>query len=716
MNGKTIVALFAVWQCGATVHSQVVPAPADQPRLTWRALPELPNRGDAAIAYDEHRDRLVLFGGSGSAGPRPWFVSDETWEWDGARWRRREPVVRPPAREGHSMAYDQTRKMVILFGGRHFDKLNRPVLLDDMWAWDGREWHELRPAVRPAPRRLMAMATDPVRQRIVVFGGIVVDTGFPQPAADTWEWDGVSWVQVYPAVSPQPNWGVSMAFCGTAGKLTLYDPTVSQTWEWSGQQWAQATNGPNVIWRAPMAAEPATGSVVLYDVTGATWVWNGSTWRQAAGTGPPMLSYTGVWMTAAHGGRAWFVGTHGVAAGTWVWQGSAWQQFADLVEPIGRYRAVSQPARDELLIVWDSYGVFDLETWRFSEAGGYQELQSVTRPPSRAGFRLLYHKGLQQALMYGGVWGSNAFNDLWRWDGTDWHSIPVSGPLPPAGPAGVAYDSVRDKVMVVVPRVQQLWEWDPTNGWVMKVPAQPHGAGGNLALGFDPRRNRLVLIDSGVWELEASGWVSKSARQPPPTGWDFVYEPHLGGLVRIGYDGTVWVWRGDDGQIVGAIDRSANPVQQILSTTYDAGRQRLWAFGGGDQPGPDAWSLAPRPLAGPEYVRPGETLELTLEWPQEHGSLFLLAFSRSTAPAIPLIADPGVGTRLLPLAADEVLNASLTLGLTRSISGAGLAKFAFNVPPDPSIVGQRFFAAGIAVRSPGILSDVTNAVELEIGW
>ena len=39
-------------------------------------------RNGAALAYDARRERVVLFGGSGA--------SPETWEWDGARWTRRD--------------------------------------------------------------------------------------------------------------------------------------------------------------------------------------------------------------------------------------------------------------------------------------------------------------------------------------------------------------------------------------------------------------------------------------------------------------------------------------------------------------------------------------------------------------------------------------------------------------------------------------------------
>lgn len=51
----------------------------------------------------------------------------------------------PPGRNRHSMAYDEERERVVLFGGYQDHGGNR---LGDTWTWDGKQW---RQAARTGP-------------------------------------------------------------------------------------------------------------------------------------------------------------------------------------------------------------------------------------------------------------------------------------------------------------------------------------------------------------------------------------------------------------------------------------------------------------------------------------------------------------------------------------------------------------------------------------
>jgi hypothetical protein len=69
-------------------------------------------RRGAALAYDEHRERVVLFGGRGESG-----LYDDTWEYDGVAWQLISPNGRPAARVEGKLAYDAGRRRMVLFGG-----------------------------------------------------------------------------------------------------------------------------------------------------------------------------------------------------------------------------------------------------------------------------------------------------------------------------------------------------------------------------------------------------------------------------------------------------------------------------------------------------------------------------------------------------------------------------------------------------------------------
>ncbi len=120
-----------------------------------------------AIAYDAARGRAVLFGGQRpTAGIAEEDLAD-TWEWDGVNWTQLQPTDSPSARAGHAMAYDPSRKRVVLFGGFS----NTTGELNDAWEWDGVTWQRAPHTPGPQGRVEHAMAYDPIRKRLVLFGG-----------------------------------------------------------------------------------------------------------------------------------------------------------------------------------------------------------------------------------------------------------------------------------------------------------------------------------------------------------------------------------------------------------------------------------------------------------------------------------------------------------------------------------------------------------------
>lgn len=82
-------------------------------------------------------------------------------------WTKNSPTTSPSPRSRHGLAFDAARGRTIMFGGQNaaYEQL------DDTWAWDGSTWTELKPKVSPPARsghtmclRLAAPATGPVRR------------------------------------------------------------------------------------------------------------------------------------------------------------------------------------------------------------------------------------------------------------------------------------------------------------------------------------------------------------------------------------------------------------------------------------------------------------------------------------------------------------------------------------------------------------------------
>ncbi|MEM7201303.1 MAG: kelch repeat-containing protein [Planctomycetota bacterium] len=216
---------------------------ADWRRRTPATVPS--SRSNHAMAYDRARRVVVMFGGE-SGGAR----LDRVWEWDGADWTGLVATPGPTARYGHAMAYDAARGRVVLFGGARADwSAAEPwsrALLADTWEWDGTQWWPRTPPIAPPARHFHGMAYDPVRQRVVLFGGTPDPTGVgqaPVGSNDTWEWDGVQWTPQPTALAPPARFGHAMAYhptLGGGGVMVIgdRDRVLAQLWRWDGAQWS----------------------------------------------------------------------------------------------------------------------------------------------------------------------------------------------------------------------------------------------------------------------------------------------------------------------------------------------------------------------------------------------------------------------------------------------------------------------------------------------
>jgi hypothetical protein len=229
-------------------------------------------RGFHSMAYDSLRHRIVLFGGLAST----MAAGAETWEYDGVTWQRATPPVSPAPRISSAMVFDSVKDRILLFGGQRRDGYGS--VLADTWEWDGVTWTELSPAVSPPARVHHAMAFDTVRDRAVLFGGWVAPTG---EANDTWEWDGAGWTRALPTESPRPRRHHVMAFDSLRGTTVLHGGApvpngADETWEWDGVAWSQSWTTRWPLGRSLHAAafDSAQGAVVIFG--GVSEVWPGT--------------------------------------------------------------------------------------------------------------------------------------------------------------------------------------------------------------------------------------------------------------------------------------------------------------------------------------------------------------------------------------------------------------------------------------------------------
>ncbi len=222
---------------------------------------DLTGRRNAATAYDEARQQMVLFGGEMGTPSDAGLVNSnlrETWVLASAGesvwvWTKKASTTLPPARNNARMVYDSKRQRVLLFGGWGSDPVNytdggvlRDGPMNDLWVWDGTSWSELTPASKPPRRTTFGFTYDARRDRAIAFGGWGVVSGtltYCDDVAkncnrlgDTWEFDGIDWAQVATASAPEARVGMELATDALRGHVVGFggwaDPNSDETWEY----------------------------------------------------------------------------------------------------------------------------------------------------------------------------------------------------------------------------------------------------------------------------------------------------------------------------------------------------------------------------------------------------------------------------------------------------------------------------------------------------
>jgi hypothetical protein len=207
-------------------------------------------------------------------------VSNEVYEWDGTNWSNPNPVVKPMPRTGHAMAFDRSRGVTVLYGGVYLPGLSGSIQvgLQDVWDWNGVAWTQRGGA--PFGARVDAlMAFDPVRQDVLLFGG-----SNPVPGTvtfnDSWSWNGITWSQRSPATQPTIRQDAAMATDLARARVVLLGGNADPyAWEWNGSDWnRRIITSPSPRRSHCMTWDPGMRRVVVFGGQDTSFNYLGDTW------------------------------------------------------------------------------------------------------------------------------------------------------------------------------------------------------------------------------------------------------------------------------------------------------------------------------------------------------------------------------------------------------------------------------------------------------
>ena len=236
--------------------------------------------------------------------------------------------------------------------------------------------------------------------------GVAVLLGWPPLSsnpAQTWEWDGGSWVQVD---DMGPSGGMVVFMPDRHALLAHSNVSGSKTWERKNEVWTQvADTGPMAV---GLAYDQSRSRAVAFAFDSTlsvfeTWEWDGTAWTVVADSGPSGRNSLGLAYDAKNKVTVLFGGfdpkSKTPLGDTWAWDGKRWKQVSDM------------------------------------------------GPSARMSPGFAYDDNQERSLLFGGQAGTTLYGDTWTWDGKLWRQVSDMGPAPREAP-GFCFDGQRQRAVL----------------------------------------------------------------------------------------------------------------------------------------------------------------------------------------------------------------------------------------------------------------------------
>ena len=538
----------------------ITPTLANSLPFFWREVGP-PTRSDHAGVYDPVGDRLVIFGGTEGATRHDdvWMLSlSATPAWS------QPPVfsLRPSARSGHTAVYDPVRQRMIVFGG------NDGSLRNDVWALSlsgTLEWKSIEPSgTPPSARQNHTAIYDPSGDRMLVFGGN----------------DGVQRNDVWAlTLSASPTWTLLTAAgappSAREGASAIYDLPRERMLVFGG---LSATTHQNDTWSLSLAGPPVWSTVAtagtlpsarsfhdaIYDPVRDRMI---VTWGEVTLPSQTVMALT-------------------LGGGTPQWQ-TLWG-----IDWSTRLVAAYDPVRDRLLFHGGSYSTFlyfnqagalnlspavsmtvpippGVTAWAWSDASGIFD-PTHGRFVMFGGFHSDGFEGGYNSTAYGADIGSGTWTNLGSLTNTLARAGHTANYVPSGTPRMVVFGGACLGSCSTYP-YNDVWQLplDPPGAWQQITPnGTPPAPRSRHSSIYDPVRNSLIVFGGIGSELMGPG-----------TRYNDVWELNLNGIPTW----SPWTPLG-----------TPPSARCGHSAVYDPINQRMVVFGGRDAVGvlADVWSLS----------------------------------------------------------------------------------------------------------------------------
>lgn len=470
-----------------------------------------------------------------------------------------QPLPPPSEREGPSAVYDPVRRRMILFGGDAY-----PISDNDVWvlSLDGdHEWSRLTTqGPRPGARADHTAIFDPIRDRMLVYGGLTSFNG--DPLDGVWALSFATPVPTWSLLStsgptPSARWDHSAIYDPRRDRMIVCGGASSGSYSY-GETWALSLAEPPT-WSpiVPIDSLPfgRVAHVAVYDpvrdrmlilMGGDTDfrdnpddVWalslgDTSTWSLVATTGapaPPAWYSAGVYDSTADRVVVWGGATSSsVLNEAWSLELVGTPHWTPLPNPAAgpsyRYRHsyVFDPVAREMVIfggndeLGTDLGLNDCWALSLGATPTWHALPTgLSRPSRRLGASAIHDPLRHRMILFGGLDHRYAYlDDTWElslFGSPAWAPIVPAGEPPRARAAHTAiYDPIRDRMLVFGGTGDQvyfndLWAlWlSPAPRWEKLTPLGPSPATRHAHTAvYDAQRDRMLVFagSDGYWRAD----------------------------------------------------------------------------------------------------------------------------------------------------------------------------------------------------------------------